>query len=171
MEFPVLRGVINNHVQQLFGTLLSLFENPHLKASFRAMLALFLKGDGCPYPRYANSKSPSALSRFLNHYPWNARALIRSTRQTALESLFHHLRQRRGRRPTLLVMIDLTPLEKTGRFQNLDLARVLNKKRGVQVVMMYLVAGPLEPVLKLLTRRSRVKLKCEQTTIPDGCKG
>lgn len=143
MEFSLLRGVMNKHAQQLFCTLLSLFENPHLKASFRAMLALFLKGDGCPYPRYATGKSPSALSRFLNHYPWKARALIRSTRQTALESLFHYLRQRRGRRPTLLVMIDLTTLEKSGRFQNLDLVRVLNKKRGVQVVMMYLVAGPL----------------------------
>lgn len=142
MEFPLLRGVMNKHAQQLFCTLLSLFENPHLKASFRAMLALFLKRDGCPYPRYATSKSPGALSRFLNHYHWNARALIRSTHQTVLESLFHYLRQQRGRRPTLLVMIDLTILEKTGRFQNLDLVRVLNKKRGVQV-MMYLVAGPL----------------------------
>lgn len=73
MEFPLLRGVMNNHTrfaghiaQQLFCTLLSLFENPHLKASFRAMLALFLKRDGCPYPRYATSKSPGTLSRFLN---------------------------------------------------------------------------------------------------------
>lgn len=150
MEFPVLSGVMNNqthfagHIaQQLFCTLSSLFENPHLKASFHTMLALFLKGDGRPHPRYATSKSPGALSRFLNHYHWNARALIRTTRQTALKSLFQYLQQRRGRRPTLLVMIDLTTLEKTGRFQNLDLVRVLNKKRGLHVVAMYLVAGPL----------------------------
>jgi len=35
-------------------------------------------------------------------------------------------------------MIDLTTLEKTGRFAELGLIRVLHKKRGLHVVVMYL---------------------------------
>jgi hypothetical protein len=50
---------------------------------------------------------------------------------------------RRGRRPRRLVMIDLTTLEKAGRFEKLNLVHILNKKRGVHVVVMYLVVGPL----------------------------
>jgi hypothetical protein len=40
-------------------------------------------------------------------------------------------------------MIDLTTLEKTGKFTALNLVRVLNGKRGVHIVVMYLLAGPL----------------------------
>ena len=40
-------------------------------------------------------------------------------------------------------MLDLTTLVKTGRFENLGLVRIFNKKRGLHVVVMYLVAGPL----------------------------
>ncbi|MDQ3399311.1 MAG: hypothetical protein M3511_16405 [Deinococcota bacterium] len=68
--------------------------------------------------------------------------MIRTSRQNAMRSLFEYYQHRQGHRPRLLVMLDLTTLEKTGRFQNLDLVRVLNKKRGVHVVVMYLVAGP-----------------------------
>lgn len=134
---------MNQHARTLFFKLRSIFATPYQRASFEALLALFLRGDGRPYPRYTMSKSGSALSRFLNHYRWNARALIRTSRQTALQSLFQYLGQRRGRRPTLLVMIDLTTLEKAGRFQQFNLVRVLNKKRGLHLVVMYVVAGPL----------------------------
>ena len=97
------------------------------------MLALFLKGDGCPTLRNSSSKSPAALSRFLNHYSWNARTIIRTTRQQALASLFRYYQQQRGRRPRLLVTIDLTTLEKVGRFEKLGLVCVFNKKRGLHV--------------------------------------
>jgi hypothetical protein len=107
------------------------------------LLALFLKGDGRPHPHHAHGKSPAALSRFLNQYRWNTRRLIRQTRRAAMESLMRYDQRRRGRRPKLLVMIDLTTLEKAGRFQQLDLVRILNKKRGIHVVVLYLVAGPL----------------------------
>jgi hypothetical protein len=106
-------------------------------------MALFLKGDGHPHPHHASHKSPAALSRFLNHYRWNSRSLIRQARQEAMKSLFGYYQRRRGGRPRLLVMLDLTTLEKTGRFQKLGLVRLLNKKRGVHVVVMYLLAGPL----------------------------
>jgi len=69
--------------------------------------------------------------------------IIRTTRQQALASLFRYYQQQRGRRPRLLVTIDLTTLEKVGRFEKLGLVCVFNKKRGLHVVVMYLVAGPL----------------------------
>ncbi len=136
-------GVMNQHAQQLFCTLQDLFATSYQRASFRALMALFLRGDGRPHPSYSHGKSPGALSRFLNHYRWSVRGLIRQTRQAAITSLFATCAQKKGRRPKLLVMIDLTTLEKTGRFEKLDLVRILNKKRGVHVVVMYLVAGPL----------------------------
>ena len=134
---------MNKHAQALFCTLQTLFASRHQKASFTALIALFLKGDGCPTLRRSSSKSPAALSRFLNHYTWNARALIRISRQHALERLFAYYQQQRGRRPRLLVTVDLTTLKKAGCFSKLGLIGVLNKKRGLHVVVLYLVAGPL----------------------------
>jgi hypothetical protein len=134
---------MNRHALELFCTLQQLFTSTHLTASFKTLMALFLKGDGRPHPHHAHGKSPAALSRFLNHYRWNTRRLIRQTRHAAVESLMRYDQTRRGRRPKLLVILDLTTLEKTGRFAQFDLVRILNKKRGVHVVVMYLLAGPL----------------------------
>lgn len=134
---------MNHHARHLFCTLQTLFTTPYQQASFRALLALFLHADGRPHLRHAPHKSASALSRFLNTYTWNARSLIRHTCQQAIQSLLEHYAHQRGRRPRLLVMVDLTSLEKVGHFHELDLVRVLNKKRGVHLVAMYLVAGPL----------------------------
>lgn len=74
---------MNQHAQELFCTLRERFTSRHQKASFSALVALFLKGDGGAYLCHCSSKSPSALSRFLNHYAWNTRAVIRTTRQHA----------------------------------------------------------------------------------------
>lgn len=134
---------MNKHAHHLFCTLHNLFASRHQRASFCALVALFLKGDGHAQLGRSSSKSSAALSRFLNRYTWSARALIRTTRQQALGSLFAYLAGQRGRRPKLLVSIDLTRLEKRGRFRQLGLLRVLNKKRGLHMVVMYLVAGPL----------------------------
>lgn len=134
---------MNQHAQALFCKLQSLFVTPHQRKSFQALLALFLRGDGRPHLSHSANKSSSALSRFLNQYRWNVRSIIRQTRQAALASLLSTYGKRQGRRPRLLVMIDLSTLEKTGRFQRFDLMRVLNKKRGMHLVVMYLVVGPL----------------------------
>ncbi len=48
-------------------------------------------------------------------------------------------RHKAGRRPILRAIVDLTPLEKSGEFEGLaGLVHVLNKKRGVQLVVLYL---------------------------------
>jgi hypothetical protein len=134
---------MNNHARGLFCTLVGLFATSYQQESFKALMASFLKGDGCPHPSRASGKSESALSRFLNRYAWNARALTRHVRGAAISSLLGYYAHRRGRRPRLLVLIDLTTLEKAGRFEQLGLVSVLNKKRGLHLVVMYLVAGPL----------------------------
>ena len=48
----------------------------------------------------------------------------------------------RGRKPTLQVILDLTTLEKVGKFPELqDLVRVYHHKKGLHIVVMYLVIG------------------------------
>lgn len=41
------------------------------KDNLEAMLGLFLQAQGHPLPEYSQTKSPSALSRFLNINPWS----------------------------------------------------------------------------------------------------
>lgn len=134
---------MNKHAQVLFCTLVNLFTTPHQQQSFRALMALFLRGDGRPEPAHAVGKSESALSRFLNRYAWSAAALARLARRAAVESLLAYYATRRGRRARLLVMLDLTTLEKAGRFERLGLVSTLHKKRGLHLVVLYRVAGPL----------------------------
>lgn len=66
--------------------------------------------------------------------------MIRRVRASAIKALQSQNAQ--GRRPTLAVLIDLSTLEKTGKFKKFkNLIRVYNGKRGLHVVMMYLVVG------------------------------
>ena len=94
-------------------------------------------------------KSPSSLSRFLNRYRRSTCQLIRTTRAAVLEQLAVH--------PVLSnvpvrLLIDLTTLKKTGRFWHLSTpteddedsepwVRMLNGKRGLHLVVLYLVIG------------------------------
>jgi len=104
------------------------------------MLGLFLEAQGCPLPEHSKTKSASALSRFLNVYTWSTRRVIK----TARDRIFQEILAERtlGRRPVLQVIIDLTTLEKCGKFPGLnDLVCVYNGKRGLHLVVMYLVVG------------------------------
>ena len=101
------------------------------------MLALFLQARGMALPEHARHKSASALSRFLNLYDWPTRAVIRRLRRDVLEMLLE--RHKVGRRPILRAIVDLSALEKSGKFAGLGgLVRILNNKRGLQLVMLYL---------------------------------
>jgi hypothetical protein len=57
--------------------------------------------------------------------------------------LLEYYAARRGRRARLLIMLDLTTLEKAGKLERLGLVSVLHKKRGLRLVIAYLVADPL----------------------------
>jgi hypothetical protein len=102
----------------------------------------FAPSTGATLPNDAVIKSPSALSRFLNEYGWPTLGVIRATRQEIKKQLLNYAL--RGRRPQLQVIIDLTTLEKRGKFKAFaHLIQVLNGKRGLQLVVMYLVVGEL----------------------------
>ncbi len=104
------------------------------------MLGLFLQAQGHPLPQHSKAKSASALSRFLNVYSWSTRKLIRTTRQIALKRIISQCHK--GRRPFLQVIIDLTTLEKRGKFKAFEqLVRVYHGKRGLHLVVLYLVVG------------------------------
>ncbi|MBW4573486.1 MAG: hypothetical protein KME31_37710 [Tolypothrix carrinoi HA7290-LM1] len=68
------------HAQNLVYTLLSLMPSVYQQENLEAMLGLFLNAQGHPLPQHSKSKSPSALSRFLNVYDWSTRGVIRTTR-------------------------------------------------------------------------------------------
>ncbi len=140
--------------QALLWTLLALLPTPHLRESLKALLLLLLTGHGKARPQHSKTKSPSclrksvcptgkatALSRFLNRYPWPTRALIRLARKKAQETL-HRARPRRGPKPRLLVVLDLVTLEKRGLFPALPLS-FFHGKWGLHLVVLYLVLGEL----------------------------
>lgn len=140
---------IVQHAQGLVYSLLCLMPSAYQKASLNALFGLFLEAQGHPLPQHTQVKTASSLSRFLNHYLWSTRSVIRTTRQAILQQVAHH-----PAHPTcpLKVLIDLTSLEKCGKFLQLSTpttnpatpdpwVRMLNGKRGLHLVVMYLVIG------------------------------
>ena len=129
---------IAKHAQGLVYSLLCLMPSLYQKASLNALLGLFLEAQGHALPQHTQLKSASSLSRFLNRYAWSTRRVIRATRQAILQQIAQH-RPRRGM--PLRVLIDLTSLEKCGKFLHLSTptddpehpdpwVRMLNGKRG-----------------------------------------
>lgn len=97
-------------------------------------------------PEYCKTKSASALSRFLNEYKWPTRQVVRAVRKAALQQIMSQPRV--GQRPTLQVILDLTTLEKVGKFEEFKhLIRVYNGKRGLHLVVLYVVVGLLKGAL------------------------
>ena len=108
--------------------------------NLEAMLGLFLEAQGYPLPQHSKSKSASALSRFLNVYDWSTRGVIRTTRNRVIQEILSE--KTLGRQPFLQVIIDLTTLEKVGKFKSFEnLIRAYNGKRGLHLVVVYLVVG------------------------------
>lgn len=104
------------------------------------MLGLFLAAQGHPLPEHSKTKSASALSRFLNTNPWSTRQMIRTVRNHVLGQVLSECSK--GRKPFLQVIIDLTTLEKCGKFQKFeDLISIYNGKRGLHLIVLYLVVG------------------------------
>lgn len=128
------------HAQGLVYTLLSLMPSTYQQQNLEAMLGLFLEAQGYPIPDHCKSKSASALSRFLNIYDWSTRSVIRTTRARIIKEILSQCPS--GPKPSLQVIIDLTTLEKIGKFKQFkDLISVYNGKRGLHLVVVYLVVG------------------------------
>ncbi len=126
--------------QELVYNLSELMPTQYQKDNLEAMLGLFLEAQGHPLPEHSQTKSPSALSRFLNINPWSTREMIRIVRNHILEQILSD--SIKGRRPFIQVIIDLTTLEKRGKFKEFEhLISVYNGKRGLHLVVLYLVVG------------------------------
>jgi len=132
--------------QDLIAQLVAFMSSDYQKQSLKAFLEWFLKAQGSHRPQHSKVKSASALSRFLNYYIWSARAIIRQVRRMIAFGTSFALRQQlshyhpRGRRPHLQVIVDLTTLEKRGKFKAYqNLIHVFNGKRGLHLVVLYLV--------------------------------
>ena len=138
--------------QELVYNLKNLMPTKYQKDNLEAMLGLFLEAQGHPLPEHSKTKSASALSRFLNINHWSTRRVIRTIRNQVLEVVLRTLYESGiGRRPFLQVIVDLTTLvraalslakEKCGKFKKFeDLISVYNGKRGLHIVVLYLVVG------------------------------
>ena len=128
------------HAQKLVYILLSLMPSQYQRENLEAMLGLFLEAQGYPLPQHSKGKSASALSRFLNIHLWSTRQVIRTTRNYVVRQILSECPK--GRRPMLQVIIDLTTLEKRGKFKPFEhLISVYNGKRGLHLVVLYLVVG------------------------------
>ena len=134
---------ILQHAQGLVYSLLCLMPSVHQKASLNALLGLFLEAQGHVLPDHTQVKSPSSLSRFLSHYHWSTRGVIRATRQAILQQIASHLPHWSI---PVRILIDLSTLEKSGKFWQLSTptddpdapdpwVRVLNGKRGLHLVV------------------------------------
>ncbi len=108
--------------------------------SLQALLGLFLEAQNRPLPDHSQLKSPGVLSRFLNHYNWPTRKVVRTVRQQLVQQLLKY--RPKGRRPHLQMIVDLTTLEKCGKFKPFGhLIHILQGKRGLHLVVLYLVVG------------------------------
>ena len=140
---------ILQYAQGLVYSLLCLMPSPYQKSSLKAIFGLFLEQQGHALPEHTPVKSSSSLSRFLNHYSWSTRRVIRTTRQAVLQQLLAHPPHHNV---PVRILIDLTTLPKTGKFKHLSTTtrdlqtterwiRMLNGKRGLHLVVLYIVLG------------------------------
>ncbi|WP_371827146.1 transposase [Deinococcus sp. QL22] len=130
--------------RRLYSDILTCFSRAQHRASFEVFLDLLLDGSGRPLPERATVKSPAAISRFLNHAAWQTRQLCRVMRQHALQLLPDEWRLRPHQRPRLDLLVDLTSLEKSGKFADLDdWMHTFNSVHGVHLVVLYLCCGQL----------------------------
>lgn len=113
-----------------------------MRATLQCLLALFLRSQR-PRPQQSQPKSAAALSRFLNRYDWPTGKALRATRQSLKRLIANYLKSHRGRLPIVYAVVDLTCLEKTGKYRELQgLVHRYNGKRGVHVALLYLAIGP-----------------------------
>lgn len=102
------------HAQKLVYTLKELMPTSYQKDNLEAMLGLFLEAQGQHEPEHSQTKSPSALSRFLNINPWSTRDMIRTVRNHVVETVLKVFSEcGKGRKPFLQVISYLRNSGKT----------------------------------------------------------
>lgn len=145
--------------RRLLYQMTALMPTLHQKRTFEAFLLAFLNPHRSALPEHNPLRSASSISRFLNHYSWPTRALIRHIRSLLLDALWEA--SKHGRDPFLKVIVDVTCIEKTGRFAGLgSWVNAMHGKVGLHVVMVYLELGRVRVLWNF-----RV-WNCKDTTAP-----
>ena len=66
----ILPTPILSQVDELLSTLKDLMPTIYQKETLESIIGLLLDGQGNAVPHHCQTKSESAISRFLNHYNW-----------------------------------------------------------------------------------------------------
>ena len=151
-------GPMNHEARTVFNTIQALFTSRFQLQTFNALMTAFLEADGNLRPEHAPLKSPSAFSRLLNQYDWNAscsqdstsravraRTIIRAIRTAVTTRIWSLYAKRKGRRPVLEIMLDLTTLEKTGKFPNLEIHLLAAKPAPCKLISGLSTTDPTAP--------------------------
>jgi hypothetical protein len=130
---------LNQHTDSLLKTLEALLWNRREVGVFRALVALFLDCKLRTTLQNIRGMSASTASRFLSceHVP-NEVFWAELNRWQLRQ--FYCL-PRRGRRGDVVLKLDLTCIEKTGK--QIPFARVFNRRYGIQLVVLHVCMGGL----------------------------
>lgn len=126
----------NQHIHSLLETLADLLWNEREVKTFRALVALFLSTELRTTLQNIKGMSASKASRFLSCEQVPQQDYWQSLNDWQFEQ-FRRIQQppRRGRRGDVLLKIDLTCIEKTGK--KIPFARLFNRVFGIQLVVLH----------------------------------
>lgn len=128
---------LNQHTDSLLKTLAGLFWGRREVSVFRALVALFLDCKLRTTLQNLKGHSASTASRFLNCEHAPDEVFWAELNRWQLGQ-FHRL-PRCGRRGDVVLKLDLTCIEKTGK--QIPFARVFNRKYGIQLVVLHACVG------------------------------
>jgi hypothetical protein len=127
---------LHQHIGSLLETLQGLLWNEREVKTFRALVALFLSTELRTTLQNVIGISASKASRFLSCEQVPDEVYWQTLNKWQFEQ-FRHLQElpRRGRRGDVLLKVDLTCIEKTGK--KIPFARIFNRVFGIQLVVLH----------------------------------
>jgi len=129
------------HSNSLLEELKGKLHKPHEVATFENLLALFLSVQVRCILGNLVEKSKSTASRWFNKAIFDEQAWWRSIQQWQLARLKEYEQHKVGRKGWMLLRIDLTSIEKTGK--KLPFLRVYNGVQGIHLVVLHVSIGYL----------------------------
>lgn len=130
---------LNQHTHSLLKTLEALLWNRREVGVFRALVALFLDCKLRTTLQNIRGMSASTASRFLSCEHVANEVFWAELNRWQLAQLYRL--PRRGRRGDVVLKLDLTCIEKTGK--QIPFARVFNRRYGIQLVVLHVCMGGL----------------------------
>lgn len=145
-------------MNSLLETLAGLLWNEREVRTFRALVALFLSTELRTTLQNIKGLSASTASRFLNCEQVPDEVYWQTLNDWQFKQMYQQL-PRRGRRGDVLLKLDLTAIEKTGK--QIPFARLFNRVFGIQLVVLHACVNGLSFPLGYRIYRGRG----QQTTV------